>query len=75
MAHLLSNLSQVSFHHILVSRHALKLEAKLVHKITKSLVYLCLCLNEVLHQTLQIGLLRWRLSRLKIGSLILEPVG
>jgi len=55
-----------------MSGHTLQYGIMLTHGLTKSLFCLCLCLNEEFHQTLQVGLLRSRLGRSEMGSLILK---
>jgi len=72
VAHLLGNLSQLSLYNILVYGQALKLGIEFAHGLTKSLVHLALSLNEALSHALQVGLLSWRLWRLKLRGTILK---
>jgi len=41
-----------------VCEYALKLGVKLAHEVTKNFIHLCLSLNELLHQALQVRLFK-----------------
>jgi len=77
IAHMLHDLSNMVFHHFLVSGHGLKFGTQLANQLAKCFIFLSLSLDKALHETLKIGFLlrRWIVRGLILKTRELIHIG